>query len=154
VDWNRLLDITIGAIFGGSLTGTWLQVRHQRSLERNQRRERAAETLAALAEFVEDLNPEVLLMTHGFHGERLSELRRRYKEVRDPLLVLAVAHPRSSVRKLGRKLDTELASTWAWIVSPPYVVKEADDDTDRVNVWLMQSYRRTKDLVADFLDLF
>jgi hypothetical protein len=57
VDWMRLVDMALGAIFGGGLVGTWLQLRHQRDVERNRRRERAAEVLAPMMKLLGDVRP-------------------------------------------------------------------------------------------------
>jgi hypothetical protein len=62
-DWGPILQTGIGAVAatGGGFAAAWMQGRSQLQLERQRRREAAAETLAAVTEFLEFVYPKYLL---------------------------------------------------------------------------------------------
>jgi hypothetical protein len=123
VDWTQPVDTVIGAILGGGLASTWLELRHQRETERESRRERYAELLGDLETLLVDANtvrktgtligglvpPDVLEGSQDW-------IQQKYGRLRRPLSALANAHPSPKVQDLARKLQAALVAclhtTW------------------------------------------
>jgi hypothetical protein len=106
----RVVDMAVGAVFGGGLVGTSLQVRHQREVQRNDRRERASPVVAEVVTFVEHIMPVRLAYQRKPSAEVIEPLLHRHAEVRSRLLALAVAHPERKVYEHARKLDISIRS--------------------------------------------
>jgi hypothetical protein len=125
VDLTRLLDIGMGAVFGGGLTSTWLQLRDKRRTERNQRREQYAElfidirgildtvfAIRAIAATSDDPEPE--------KAERwdraTTSLSRR---IQGQLMLLAHKDPSRRTRRLANQMSSAIGfAMWAARMDP------------------------------------
>jgi hypothetical protein len=102
----------LGAVFSGGLVGTLLQLRHQREVERDQRRERAAQVLADALALLQDLKPTANYRAdEPWRSSDIAKLKVRREELRTLLLRVAVARRSPMVRKLERELSSALDST-------------------------------------------
>jgi hypothetical protein len=126
-DWGPIVQTGIGAgaAIGGGFISAWVQGRYQRRMERDRRRELAAEVLAAVRALLTDATPDPLgLFAHEETSQRiLDALHERWQRIRVPLLTLGAGHPSrraKRVRDLARQLETATAATLAqdkWLVS-------------------------------------
>jgi hypothetical protein len=113
VDGTRLFDIIMGAIFGGGLSSTWLQLRHQRRIERNERREKYAGVLIDTQALI-DVTTAIRYITTfrgGLGPDKVKEWEASVERVRTrvsgPLMRLAHTHPSAQVRELAEQLTWE-----------------------------------------------
>jgi hypothetical protein len=91
----------IGAVaaIGGGFVGAWWQARGQQRIERDRRRDRAAETAAAAIELLQDLDPyRAVEIERSRYKAEVKALTRRRLDVRGQLWVLAAGHPSNDVR--------------------------------------------------------
>jgi hypothetical protein len=104
--WATIV-LTLGsALIGvlGALAGTLIQMRsanHQRrATERRARREQGAEAVAPVMALLDDANPTRLFLPGRDPAaliEQIEELERRWKPLRDRLLVYGASHPSGDV---------------------------------------------------------
>jgi hypothetical protein len=109
-DWGPVVQTGIGAVaaIGGGFVGAWWQARGQQRVERDRRRDRAAETAAAAVELLQDLDPyEVVEIDRSSYEAEVKALTRRRLDVRGQLWVLAAGHPSKDVRE--RAIDAAQA---------------------------------------------
>jgi hypothetical protein len=109
-DWGPVIQTGIGAVaaIGGGFVGAWWQARGQQRVERDRRRDRAAETAAAAVELLQDLDPyEVVEIDRSSYEAEVKALTRRRLDVRGQLWVLAAGHPSKDVRE--RAIDVAQA---------------------------------------------
>jgi hypothetical protein len=146
----RLVDMTLGAVFGGGLVGTWLQLRHQRSVERNRRRERAAEVLAPMMKLLGEIRP-YWWDTPEPNRQLVSDYKKRWEELREPFLVVAAAQPSPAVQDLAHKVDAAMGDTIALV---DWLVEEKATKSDYAKQVLdesLEQHAKTHNLLSDLL---
>lgn len=100
-DWGPVVQTGIGAVaaIGGGFIGAWWQARGQQRIERDRRRDRAAETAAAAIELLQDLDPyRAVEIERSRYKAEVKALTRRRLDGRGQLWVLAAGHPSKDVR--------------------------------------------------------
>jgi hypothetical protein len=103
----------MGAVFGGGLTSTWLQLRNQRRVERNERREKYADVLIDTQALIDVTTAARYLASWegGKTREKAEEweasIQRARARVSGPLKRLADTHPSAQVRELAELLVWE-----------------------------------------------
>jgi hypothetical protein len=119
VDWIRLVDIAVGALFGGGLVSTSRQLRHQRQVHKEDRRRQSSPTIIAVARLVEDSRPARCASRRVPSNAVIDPLLERQREVHDQLLALTIPHPSQKVRTFAYMLDRTIRrtiiNTGAWI---------------------------------------
>jgi hypothetical protein len=121
-DWAPVVQTGIGAVaaLGGGFAAAWMQGRAAFKLERQRRREEAADALAEVTRLLEDVNPTWLRFSTGVYAnEAMRPHATRRAALRVKLLRLAAGHPSRRVRRLSRQLDRMLTnlvgSSWAYL---------------------------------------
>jgi hypothetical protein len=109
-DWSALAQTAIGAAaaIGGGFAGAWWQARGQLRIERDRRRERAAEILGEVALLLDDADRKFKAIWHIPGQEVMGPLAQRHQSLRNQLFVLAAAHPSRRVWTLSRQLEEAL----------------------------------------------
>jgi len=130
-DWGPILQTGIGAVAatGGGFAAAWMQGRSQLQLERQRRREAAADTLADATRLLENFEPDFLPTREApAPGEPLLGER---KGIRLRLLQLAAKQPSRRVRRRIGLLDTKISAVIG--VSLAYLdLREAGRETEEV----------------------
>lgn len=130
-DWTAVAQIIggDGAAIGGGVTTAWLQGKTQERIERHrvgreqevdrqQRRERAAEGLAEVSAILRilEMEEQSVVQRSGeeyareLHGT-LEALEARLQAASAHLLAMAIREPTSEVRRLARKLERALSDS-------------------------------------------
>jgi hypothetical protein len=126
-DLASLLPFVGGAVaaIGGGVAAAWLQgksqerieqrrLHHEECIERQQRRDRAAEVLAEVSALLRDSSvqrtlaehlPEEAVKTLRFDTQ---DLQPRQKAAREQLILMAIREPSPEVRCLARELEKAL----------------------------------------------
>jgi hypothetical protein len=152
VDWEPIVAALIGAL-GGGVAGASLQGRRQDRVDRDQRRDRAAEVIAEVKALLTDLNPERLGFNahEGTFDTSFTRLEERWQRLRVPLLTLWGGHPSKQVRDLSR--DLEIAATNTLINGKWFVVdllrgKDSEEAHENARLW----HERETKLVNEVLE--
>lgn len=141
MDGMRLVDMAIGAVFGGGLASTWLQVRQQRRTEMIERRERYADLLIDLDGVLSlATSVRVAIAVNGAVEPEKAEQRNQvltHHRVRvlPKLRRLAHTHPSSGVRDLAQELHDTVrrlmqAAVWHPGKDPVPTVEEVLDNEE------------------------
>jgi hypothetical protein len=132
-DWAPVIQTGIGAAaaLGGGFVGAWWQARAQQRIERDRRRDRAAQATAAAVELLQDLDPyRVVHVGPSSYKAELKRLTQRRLDVRGQLWVLAAGHPSKDVRELAINAAQALGDSLT--ASTNYVENLADLDEDAI----------------------
>jgi hypothetical protein len=123
--------IGAAAAIGGGVVGAWANGRNQERVERQQRRERAAEVLAEVAAVLDDVAPPFPPTEHPtpVDRERLSVVTRRWGQLRMRLFVLGAVHPSAEVRELVEILQANLSLALESIRLLIRFLQEADPES-------------------------
>jgi len=107
--------IVVAVISALGSGGAWLQGRVQVRTQRNERRDRAAEILAAVKALLDDTTPDPLglFATEEKAQKAFAAIEDRWQRCRIPLLTLAYAHPSKRVRDLASRLEAATSSSLA-----------------------------------------
>jgi hypothetical protein len=146
-DWAPVVQTGIGAVaaIGGGFVGAWWQARGQQRIERDRRRDRAAETAAAAIELLQDLDPyQAVEIERSNYKTKLEALTRRRLDVRGQLWVLAAGHPSKDVREhaidTAQTLGDSLAASSGLVQS---MHETLDEDAVRQARELAEQWHRT-----------
>jgi hypothetical protein len=130
-DWTSVVQIIggAGAAIGGGMAAAWFQgksqerieqrrLHHEERIERQQRRDRAAEVLADVSELLGDsaiqrtlaeaLAPESMGAAERHYADHLQP---RLKAAREQLILMAIREPSPEVRRLARQLEKAVDSS-------------------------------------------
>lgn len=112
-DWAPVIQTGIGAAaaISGGFVGAWWQARGQQRIERDRRRERAAEILGEAALLLDDADTKFKAIWHIPGHKVTGPLAQRHQTLRNELFVLAAAHPSREVWTLSRQLEEALFQT-------------------------------------------
>jgi hypothetical protein len=130
-DWTAVAQIIAGAgaAIGGGMATAWLQgktqerierhrVGREQEIERQQRRERAAEDLAEVSAILRilEMEEQSVVQRSGEEYKRellgtLEALRARLQAASAQLLGMAIREPSFEVRRLARKLERALSES-------------------------------------------
>ena len=153
-DWGPVVQTGIGAVaaLGGGALGAWFQGRSQQRIERERRRERAAQTAAAVVELLHDLNPYREEWRYSKYSSKLGAIDLRRIEVRWELWVLAAGHPSKQVRSLARATVQPINdSYWASSAFIELMHEQVDEDALRAARDTAVDLHRAASLRADVL---
>jgi hypothetical protein len=130
------LGAALGAVLLTSLL-TWVgEDRRRRAADMAQWRDKGADVLGEVREFMLDVHPHRVTFNINFDTaqETIDRLTARWDELRSPMSRLAVGHPAARARELAAKIsvgayNTLIATRWAVVNH----VRHADykDDVDR-----------------------
>jgi hypothetical protein len=151
-DWAPVIQTGIGAAaaLGGGFVGAWWQARAQQRIERDHRRDRAAQATAAAVELLQDLDPyRVVGIGRSSYKAELKALTQRRLDVRGQLWVLAAGHPSADVRDLAIKAAQALGDSLA--ASTSYVANLEALDEDAVKDAREEAIR-WNGIAADYLE--
>jgi hypothetical protein len=111
-NWVPAVTAGVGALaaIGGQLVAGLFQRRNQERIEQRERRDRAARVLAEVTALYNDSSPD-LIRDSDDPASTLEALFKRSERVRMPLLMLATAHPSTTVRLNAGKVEGELATS-------------------------------------------
>lgn len=129
-DWGPVVQFIAGAgaAVGGGAAAAWLQaksqerieqrrLRHEEDLDRQQRRERAAETLAEVYSLLQHVQLEqyVTQKPREASGRDLPDALEalQTQEASAQLLLMAIREPSTQVRRLARELAEEMTNSVA-----------------------------------------
>lgn len=123
-DWGPIVQTSIGAVaaIGDGFVGAWIQGRQQRRVERDRRRERAAEILAEVQALLTDATPQPL----GLHAEeptfeqKFTCLWTGGSRTRIPLLTLEASNP--SKRVAGFARESSFMTPWGRLENDQYIM--------------------------------
>jgi hypothetical protein len=108
-DWVPIA-IGAGAAIGGAPVGAWAQGGVQQRLERQRRRERAAEVLADVTALLEEANPwRVKQWRRGTADDVMKTFENQHDKLQVKLVALAASQPSPRRRRLVRQLDAAVA---------------------------------------------
>jgi hypothetical protein len=132
-DWAAVLPFVSGAVvaIGGGMAAAWLQgrsqerierqrLRREEAVERQHRRERAAEVLGEVSALLRDTDmeltnaekfPEASTQRPEIIHAGIGELSAREKAISEQLLLMAIREPSAEVRRLAQDLDSALSAT-------------------------------------------
>ena len=151
-DWAPVIQTGIGAAaaLGGGFIGAWWQARAQQRIERGRQRDRAAQSIAAAVELLQDLDPYRLVnIGPSSQKAELKRLTQRRLDVRGQLWVLAAGHPSRDVRELAINAAQALGDSPA--ASTNYVEKLAEADEAAIPD-AREEAMRWNGIAADYLE--
>jgi hypothetical protein len=121
-DWTPVVQTAIGAVAatGGGFAAAWMQGRSQLQLERQRKREAAADTLVDFSRMLGSVDPRLIRDKEGASiAEMINPSGELRLEARERLWRLAASHPARRVRRISWKLDTTVGAlvgaSWSYL---------------------------------------